>query len=210
MIDRCVQSMVKNALEPSWEARFEGCSYGFRPGRGCHDAIEKIYKLARPHTRRKWIVDADIQGAFDNISHEYLLATIGRVPGCELIKQWLKAGYVDKGVFHETEAGTPQGGVISPLLANIAMHGMEEALGIKHRKRGDLDSTRALVRYADDFCVFCETQEDAQAVQDILADWLSKRGLALSPEKTKIVHLTEGFNFLGFVRHGSCTRGCCD
>ncbi len=123
---------------------------------------------------------------FDNISHEYLLATIGRVPGCELIKQWLKAGYVDKGVFHETEAGTPQGGVISPLLANIALHGMEEALGIKHRKRGELDSTRALVRYADDFCVFCETQEDAQAVKDILTDWLSKRGLVLSPEKTKL------------------------
>ncbi len=152
MIDRCVQSMVKNALEPSWEARFEGCSYGFRPGRGCHDAIEKIFKIARPDKRKKWILDADIQGAFDNISHDDLLATIGRVPGCELIKQWLKAGYVDKGVFHETEAGTPQGGVISPLLANIALHGMEEALGIRHRKRGELDSKRALVRYADDFC----------------------------------------------------------
>ena len=198
MIDRCVQSMVKNALEPSWEARFEGCSYGFRPGRGCHDAIEKIYKIARPDKRKKWILDADIQGAFDNISHDDLLTTIGRVPGGELIKQWLKAGYVDKGVFHETEAGTPQGGVISPLLANIALHGMEEALGIKHRKRGELDSKRALVRYADDFCVFCESQEDAQAVKHILTDWLSKRGLVLSPEKTHIVHLTEGFNFLGF------------
>src|SRR5712692_9529960 len=110
MIDRCVQSMVKNALEPSWEARFEGCSYGFRPGRGCHDAIEKIFKIASPKNRKKWVLDADIKGAFDNISHEYLLTTIGRVPGYELIKQWVKAGYVDKGVFHETEAGTPQGG----------------------------------------------------------------------------------------------------
>ena len=89
--------------------------------------------------------------------------------------------------------------LFSPLLANIALHGMEEALGIKHRKRGELDSTRALVRYADDFCVFCENQVDAQAVKDILTDWLSKRGLALSPEKTHIVHLTEGFNFLGFT-----------
>jgi len=198
IIDRCVQSMVKNALEPSWEARFEGCSYGFRPGRGCHDAIEKIYRLARPNKRKKWILDADIKGAFDNISHEYLLTTIGRVPGCELIKQWLKAGYVDKGVFHETEAGTPQGGVISPLLANIALHGMEEALEIKHRKRGELDSKRAIVRYADDFCVFCESQEDAETAKHILIEWLNKRGLTLSPEKTKIVHLTEGFNFLGF------------
>jgi RNA-directed DNA polymerase len=198
MIDRCIQSMVKNALEPSWEARFEGCSYGFRPGRGCHDAIEKIYGLARPNKRKKWILDADIKGAFDNISHEYLLTTIGRVPGCELIKQWLKAGYVDKGVFHETEAGTPQGGVISPLLANIALHGMEEALEIKHRKRGELDSKRAIVRYADDFCVFCESQEDAEASKQILTEWLSKRGLVLSPEKTQVVHLTEGFNFLSF------------
>jgi RNA-directed DNA polymerase len=198
MIDRCVQSMVKNALEPSWEARFEGCSYGFRPGRGCHDAIEKIYRLACPNRRKKWIVDADIKGAFDNISHDYLLTTIGKVPGSELIKQWLKAGYVDKGVFRETEAGTPQGGVISPLLANIALHGMEEALGIKHKKRGELDSKRAIVRYADDFCVFCESQEDAEVSKHILTEWLSKRGLVLSPEKTQIVHLTEGFDFLSF------------
>lgn len=202
MIDRCIQAMVKNALEPSWEARFEGCSYGFRPGRGCHDAIEKIYRLARPNKRKKWVLDADIKGAFDNISHEHLLKTIGSAPGCELIKQWLKAGYMDKGVFYETEAGTPQGGVISPLLANIALHGMEEALQIKHRKRGELDSKRALVRYADDFCVFCESQEDAEKVKHILTEWLGKRGLALSPEKTNIVHLTKGINFLGFnIRH---------
>lgn len=105
---------------------------------------------------------------------------------------------MDKGVFHETEAGTPQGGVISPLLANIALHGMEEALGIKHRKRGELDSKRAIVRYADDFCVFCESQEDAETSKQILTEWLSKRGLVLSPEKTQIVHLTEGFDFLSF------------
>jgi RNA-directed DNA polymerase len=152
MIDRGVQARVKNALEPSWEARFEGCSYGFRPARGCHDASENIYQLARPHTRRKCIVDADLKAAFDHISHEYLLTTIGRVPGCERIKPWLKAGDVEQGVFHDTEAGTPQGGVSSPLRANIALHGMEEALGIKQRNRGELASPRALLRYADDFC----------------------------------------------------------
>src|SRR5258706_14174649 len=119
MLDRCLQAMVKSALEPSWEAQFEGCSYGFRPGRGCHDAIEKIYRLAPPNTRRGGIVDADIKGAFDNISHEYLLTTIGRLPGWELIKQWLKAGNLDKGGFHETEVGTPQGERISPLIAKI-------------------------------------------------------------------------------------------
>ena len=201
VLDRCLQARVKNALEPSWEARFEGSSYGFRPGRGCHDAIAKIYNLARPNKRKQWVLDADIKGAFDNIDHTHLLRAIGDVPGKELIKQWLKAGYVDQNVFHETEAGTPQGGVISPLLANIALHGMEEALGVKHR-RGQIEGKRAVVRYADDFVVFCESKEDAEAAKEILTAWLSERGLVLSPEKTKIVHLTEGFDFLGFnIRH---------
>ena len=145
--------MVKNALEPAWEAKFEGISYGFRPGRSCHDAIEKIFVLARPNKTKKWILDADIRGAFDNISHEYLCNAIGPVPGRELIKQWLKAGYVEQEVFHATERGTPQGGVVSPLLANIALHGMEEAIGVKYDSRGQLVGKRAVVRYADDFVV---------------------------------------------------------
>jgi RNA-directed DNA polymerase len=202
VMDRCLQAMVKNALEPVWEARFEGSSYGFRPGRSCHDAIEKIYGLARPNKTKKWVLDADIRGAFDHISHEYLLTTIGPVPGKELIKQWLKAGYVEHGTFHATEQGTPQGGVVSPLLANIALHGMEEAIGVKYDYRGQLIGKRAVVRYADDFVCFCETKEDAEHVQSILTEWLKERGLTLSQEKTRIVHLTEGFDFLGFnIRH---------
>ena len=202
VIDRCLQAMVKNALEPAWEAKFEGSSYGFRPGRSCHDAIAKIYELARPNKTKKWILDADIRGAFDNISHDYLLKVIGPVPGKELIKQWLKAGYVEQEVFHTTERGTPQGGVVSPLLANIALHGMEEALGVKYNCRGQLIGKRAVVRYADDFVCFCETREDAEQVQKILVEWLKERGLTLSEEKTHIVHLTEGFDFLSFnIRH---------
>src|SRR5712691_3119164 len=202
VFDRCLQAMVKNALEPAWEAKFEGSSYGFRPGRSCHDAIEKIYGLARPNKTKKWVLDADIRGAFDNISHAYLLKAIGPIPGKELIKQWLKAGYVEHGAFHATEQGTPQGGVASPLLANIALHGMEEAIGVKYDYRGQLIGKRAIVRYADDFVCFCETREDAEQVQSILLEWLNERGLTLSPEKTRIVHLTEGFNFLGFnIRH---------
>jgi|SRR5579872_6325163 len=202
IIDRSVQAMVKNALEPSWEARFEGSSYGFRPGRSCHDAIEKIYGLARPNKTKKWVLDADIKGAFDNIGHEHLLKAIGQVPGKELIKQWLKAGYMEQGEFHPTEAGTPQGGVISPLVANIALHGMEEALGVKYDKRGQSISKRAIVRYADDFVVFCETQEDAEQAKQTLSTWLETRGLTLSAEKTKVIHLSEGFDFLGFnIKH---------
>ena len=200
--DRCLQAMVKNALEPAWEARFEGTSYGFRPGRSGHDAIEKIFVLARPNKTKKWVLDADIRGAFDHISHEYLCNAIGPVPGRELIKQWLKAGYVEQEVFHATERGTPQGGVASPLLANIALHGMEEALGVKYDSRGQLVGKRAVVRYADDFVCFCESRQDAEQVQKILVEWLKERGLTLSEEKTRIVHLTEGFDFLGFnIRH---------
>src|SRR6266568_5015448 len=202
VLDRCLQAMVKNALEPAWEAKFEGSSYGFRPGRSCHDAIEKIYGLARPNKTKKWILDADIRGAFDHISHDYLLKTIGPVPGKELIKQWLKAGYIEQEMFHATERGTPQGGVASPLLANIALHGMEEAIGVTYNSQGQISGKRALVRYADDFVCFCETKEDAEQVQCILIEWLKERGLTLSPEKTRVVHLTQGFNFLGFnIRH---------
>jgi len=202
VVDRCLQAMVKNALEPAWEAKFEGISYGFRPGRSCHDAIEKIYRLARPNGTKKWVLDADIKGAFDNISHNYLLEAIGPVPGRELIKQWLKAGYIEEELFNATERGTPQGGVISPLLANIALHGMEEAIGVTYDSKGIISGKRAVVRYADDFVCFCETKEDAEQVQGILVDWLKERGLALSEEKTHIVHLTEGFRFLGFdIRH---------
>jgi RNA-directed DNA polymerase len=197
--DRALQAMVKNALEPSWEARFEGSSDGFRPGRGCHDAIMRVYALSRCHLRKKWVVDADIAQAFDTISHAFLLQIIGPVPGHALIKQWLRAGYLDETGHHETSAGTPQGGVISPLLANIALHGLEAALGVRYNGRGHIISSRAVVRYADDFVVFCETREDAEAVLQLLPAWLAERGLTLSQQKTQIVHLTEGFDFLGFT-----------
>jgi RNA-directed DNA polymerase len=197
--DRCLQARVKNALEPSWEARFEGSSYGFRPGRSCHDAISKIADLANARTRKHWVIDADIKGCFDNVSHEHILATIGSFPARELIKQWLKAGYVDHGVFYDTPTGTGQGAVISPLLANVALHGMEAALGVKRNAKGAIISSRAVVRYADDFAVFCESREEAEETTDLLNGWLAERGLALSPEKTRIVHVTEGFDFLGFT-----------
>src|SRR5215472_16914705 len=138
IVDRCVQAMVKNALEPFWETRFEGSSYGFRPGRGCHDAIQKLFSLARPNTTRPWVVDADIEGAFNNIGHAPLLQAIGNFPARELIKQWLKAGYVEAEMLHPTDTGVPQGGVISPLLLNVALHGMEQALGISHTPKGVL------------------------------------------------------------------------
>ena len=194
--------MVKNALEPFWEARFEGISYGFRPGLGCHDAIERVFTLARPNTIRPWVLDADIEGAFNNIGHSALLEAIGNFPARELIKQWLKAGYVEDEMLYPTDTGVPQGGVVSPLLLNVALHGMEQALGISYDSRGWLQGTYAVVRYADDFAVFCPTQEKAIEAQEMLSQWLAERGLRLSDEKTHIRHLREGFNFLALnIRH---------
>ena len=198
--DRCLQAMVKQALEPEWEARFEGSSYGFRPGRGCPDALPKIYNLALPKNRKKWVVDADVKGAFDNIHQDFLRTALGDFPGRECVRQWLKAGVMEDGACHTSDRGTPQGGVISPLLLNGALHGREPALGVRHNRQGEIAGKRAVVRYADDVVVFCASQEDAQRVRDkLLAPWLAERGLALSEEKTRIVHRTEGFDFLGFT-----------
>jgi RNA-directed DNA polymerase len=130
--DRIAQAAVKNALEPEWEARFEANSYGFRPGRGCHDAIEQVWIRLNAQAHDAWVLDADIQGAFDNISHAALMRALGPTPGRGWIQAWLKAGYkagyLEAGRFHATESGTPQGGIISPLLANVALDGMERWL----------------------------------------------------------------------------------
>lgn len=202
LIDRCLQAIVKEALEPCWEAQFEWASYGFRPGRSAHDAIAKIYVTAVPSHSKKWVVDADIAGCFDQINQEFLLQQIGNFPARRLIAQWLKAGYLEKGQWHTTDTGTPQGGIVSPLLANIALHGMEAALGVRRDKRGLSIGDRILVRYADDFVVFCTSQREAEATLEMLKNFLQPRGLTLSDEKTQIVHLSEGFDFLGYnIRH---------
>ena len=201
LADRCRQAMVKNALEPEWESRFDPCSYGFRPGRSCHDAIGRIFRVALPHGNKKWIVDADIKGAFDNISHGYLLEQLRGFPDLQSIEKWLKAGVMVEGIFQSTEMGTPQGGVISPLLLNIALDGMEKAVGVRYRDAGtytQLRSNVALIRYADDFVIFATTEDEATESSEKVNDWLKYRGLELSQEKTAIRHLRDGFDFLGF------------
>ena len=199
IFDRCMQAIVKNALEPYWEAHFETSSYGFRPGRSTHDAIEKIAHIASVKNTRKWVLDADIKGAFDNINHDYLLSCIKGFPGIKWIKQWLKSGVMEDMKYFPTITGVPQGSIVSPLLANIALHGMEKTLGVKYREYGYL-STKccALVRYADDFVVLHETKQGCEIAKQTLQTWLAQRGLELSPEKTHIKHLTQGFDFLGF------------
>jgi len=203
--DRIIQAIVKNALEPFWEARFEATSYGFRPGRSTHDAIDDVHK-SLCGGKRQWIVEADIKGAFDNINHAKLMDIIGLFPARFLIRKWLKAGVMIGLDLTPTTTGTPQGGIISPLLANIALHGMEEALGIQKvyrmvngRRQSIYPGTTKVVRYADDLVILTGDMEEALAAKRRMADWLSERGLVLSPEKTQIVHVQDGFDFLGFT-----------
>ena len=136
IVDRAHQARVVNALEPEWEARFEPKSYGFRPGRGCHDAIQAIYQVIKgTNPNRRWVLDADLAGAFDRIGHHHIMAMIGSFPARGMIWPWLRAGVVEDGRLHRTEEGTPQGGVVSPVLLNIALHGMETAAGAGRLRR---------------------------------------------------------------------------
>lgn len=204
LADRVGQARVVNALEPEWEARFEPRSYGFRPGRGCHDAIAAIFcTLAGRRAKRGWVLDADLSAAFDRINHQRLLAALGTFPARESVRAWLTAGVVERGQFTTTDEGVPQGGVISPLLLNIALHGMEKAAGVRYARCDTYGSTAmmsspVLARYADDFVVICHSREQAEQARDRLADWLQPRGLAFNTDKTQIVHVEAGFDFLGF------------
>ncbi|MBH8563781.1 group II intron reverse transcriptase/maturase [Nostoc sp. CENA67] len=208
--DRALQALVKLVLEPEWEAKFEADSYGFRPGRSVHDAIAAIFS----HISRvpKYVLDADIAKCFDRINHVTLLRKINTYPQLrKQIKSWLKAGFMDGGRLFPTEEGTPQGGVLSPLLANIALHGMEAAIQKAFPRRSPRISGKttkipapALVRYADDFVIFHTDLEVIKGCQKVLDDWLKDLGLELKPSKTKITHTLEnhqgnvGFDFLEF------------
>jgi len=205
IVDRVLQARVVNALEPEWEARFEPKSYGFRPGRGCHDAIEAIFNVAKgANPRRRWVLDADLAAAFDRIDHDHLLGMLGTFPARGLIADWLKAGVVEEGRFTPTEEGTPQGGVVSPLLLNVALHGMEGAAGVRYQTSGlqagvIAPGSPTAIRYADDLLALCHTRDEAEQVKARLAVWLAPRGLVFNEDKTRVVTLDEGFDFLGFT-----------
>jgi len=204
IVDRVRQAQVVNALEPEWEARFEPKSYGFRPGRGCHDAISAIFNIARGKlSQRCWVLDADLAAAFDRIDHLHLLSQLGSFPARDQVGRWLKAGVVEKGRLTPTEEGTPQGGVISPALLNVALHGMEHAAGVRYQRSAPSSGVTVaggpvVVRYADDLAAFCASREQAEQVKTRLAGWLAPRGLAFNEDKTRIVCLDDGFDFLGF------------
>lgn len=195
MADRAAQALVKLALEPEWEAKFEPNIYGFRPGRSCHDAIAAIFNIIR--LRPKYVLEGDISGCFENISHLALLEKTQAPPSMRrLLSGWLKCGVFDSG-FQPTECGAPQGGVASPLLALIALHGLETHLKSLGTQRQPIHA----VFYADDFVVFANTLSDIQRAKTAVEQWLKGIGLQLHPDKTKISHTLEGkagFDFLGF------------
>ena len=192
--DRATQALVKLALEPEWEAHFEPNSYGFRPGRSAHDAVEAIFNSISKS--QKWVLDADISKCFDKINHEQLLNKINTFPTMRrVIKAWLKAGVMDSGQLFDTDKGTPQGGVISPLLANIALHGMEKlvkeyACSLKGEKSKNQQSI-SLIRYADDFVILAPKAVQIIELQEKVEAWLAIMGLELSPNKTRISHTLE-------------------
>ena len=201
MMERAKQALVKTTLEPAWEAVFEPNSYGFRPGRSCHDAIGAIFNSIR--YKPKFVLDADIKGCFDNIDHDALLKKLNTYPKLtQLIKGWLKAGVMEGLDFTPTDQGTPQGGVISPLLANVALHGMEEIA--KEGLTSKSAEKPQVVRYADDFVLLFSDKAKLQEAAERVTKWLEGMGLQLSQQKTRTTHTLEacegnvGFDFLGF------------
>jgi RNA-directed DNA polymerase len=214
ILDRCHQARVRNALEPEWEARFETRSYGFRPGRGCHDAIESLFRTLCGKAKRVWILDADLAGAFDNIDHGHLLEVIGDFPARRMVVGWLKAGILEAGQgFSPTEVGTPQGGVISPLLLNIALHGLEEAAGVRHRTgkfAGEVAATSpTLTRYADDLVVCCHTRQQAERVKARLAHgWHPGGWPSTRPKPASCASMKMDSSFWVFIYAATLTASC--
>ena len=190
--DRVAQEVLRRLLNPIFEAKFHDHSYGFRPGRSCHQAVEKVLELGRQGYR--WVLDADISGFFDNLSHAAVMDELSNVIAdgniLGLVEKFLKAGVMEGGKTQPTRVGTPQGGVVSPLLANIALNLLDWHLH---------EQGFRFVRYADDFVVLCRNEDEAKEarlqIEHLLADRL---GLTLSAEKTKVTTFHEGFAFLGF------------
>jgi group II intron reverse transcriptase/maturase len=190
--DRVAQEVVRLLLSPLFERIFHDDSYGFRPDRNCHMAVQQVLELHQQGYT--YVLDADIKGFFDNLPHQVIMAAVAAEVAdgtiLDLVERFLKAGVMEEGVLQPTTVGTPQGGVISPLLANIALNSLDWQLH---------DAGYRFVRYADDFVVLCRTEVQVQEAHDLVQRHLTSLGLTLSAEKTKTTKFREGFAFLGFT-----------
>ncbi len=202
MIDRAHQALHLLALDPVLETNADRNSYGFRQKRSCADAIAQCFNTLSKAPNTQWILEADIKSCFDQISHDWLLTHVPMDRA--ILQQWLKSGYMEKHVLHETMDGTPQGGIISPALANCALDGLEQLLKEKYptgqhlKSLGGLCSSVNFIRYADDFVITSKSKDLLEGeVQPLVEKFLQQRGLKLSPKKTVITHVEKGFDFLG-------------
>ena len=204
MFDRSMQALYALALSPIAETTGDKRSFGFRKFRSTQDACEKAFSNLCHKYSPEWILEGDIKGCFDNINHQWLIDTIPI--DTSILKQFLKAGYVYENKLFPTDAGTPQGGIISPILANMTLDGIEKLLNDKyHTGKNGMTSEREaskhkinFVRYADDFIVTAKTEETAKEAKELIKEFLKDRGLELSDEKTLITHINDGFDFLGW------------
>jgi RNA-directed DNA polymerase len=201
MVDRAQQALYLFALAPISETMADPHSYGFRQERSTADAIAQCFNVLAHEYAPEWILEGDIQKCFDEISHDWLIAN---VPTDKVIlKKWLKAGYIQDWQLFPTEAGTPQGGIISPALSNWALDGLQKKLEEVFGKQYKVDGKRMrdkvnLIRFADDFVITGSSHDMLQdRVLPLVESFMHERGLRLSPEKTKITHIAEGFDFLG-------------
>lgn len=204
MYDRAMQKLHALALEPVAEVIGDDNSYGFRKGRSAKDACERIFNVLSTKVSATWILEGDIKGCFDNINHEWIQQNISM--NKKVMRQFLKAGYVHKGKLFPTTNGTPQGGPISSLYANLTLDGLETLIQDRYHRnsKGNIEShyrakTKVnFIRYCDDFIVTAATQEIAEEVKVLISDFLKERGLELSDEKTLITNINKGFDFLGW------------
>jgi RNA-directed DNA polymerase len=194
MIDRAQQALHLLALEPVSETLADLNSYGFRTNRSTADAVSQCFKCLALKRSAKWVLEGDIKACFDKIGHQWLMDNI--TVDKRMLEQWLKSGYVDKGLFYDTDEGTPQGGIISPTLMLMTLAGIEQQIKSTALKKG---ARANFIGYADDFVVTCSSKEVlVNDIKPLIAGFLAERGLALSEEKTKITHIDDGFDFLGF------------
>ena len=200
MKDRAMQALYLLALEPIAEVTADPHSYGFRKERCCQDAIQQCHIILSRGNSPKWVLEGDIKGCFDHISHEWLLDNIPM--DTKILKKWLKCGVIFKGELFRTDEGTMQGGIISPTLANMTLDGMSDLLATKNKRVCRKDEKYSpmvnMVRYADDFIITGRTKETLEEIKPLLVKFLAERGLELSEEKTFITHIDDGFDFLGF------------